>query len=540
MIRDISKLQNGPFDVLVIGGGIYGSWIAFHAANAGLKVAIVEQGDWASGTSSSSSKLLHGGLRYLERFQFGMVRKSLHERRELSRRLPHHVRPLEFVLPVFRQSRVGRFQLKIGLWIYDFLAGRDQPVARHAYLGRQACLQSQPDLKADDLVAGFSYGDCGTDDSRMVLEVVDSAQRAGVAACNYVSVRALLESKGRVTGATIHDEESDTTSDLQASLVVNAAGPWVDRLTGSDKELPKIRRTKGVHLVMPALQSEKAMLLTAKCDGRVFFLIPWYGRTLLGTTDTDSNEDPSNVCVTPADVDYLLNAANESLNTQWTVDDIQGTFAGLRTMQDESAKSASSVSREWLLDHSTPGLLTSIGGKYTSARVDGLLTVQEVFAQLNRPRNSHSDAPMAWWPGKNFADWQKKICHQAESVGIDSQTALNCTRRYGASMSGLIAIAESSPDLAQRIVAGLPFCRAEVVHCVQHEMARTLIDVLRRRIPLMLLTRLQQETVTAVCDIVGDILEWDKQRRTTEIESVLKAAGGWLKEYTAASNRSDG
>ena len=527
MQRDLQQLKNGPFDVLVIGGGIYGSWIAYQASVSGLKVALVEKSDWGGATSSASSKLLHGGLRYLERFEVGLVRKSLQERRELHRLLPHHVRPLRFLLPVYRHSRVGRFRLKLGLWLYDRLAGRNQPVGKHHRFSAASLLQQEESLSSEQLLGGFSYGDCGTDDFRIILEVVDSAIQAGAVACNYVEATELLTSTGRVNGANLKDAESGEAFPLEATLVVNAAGPWVNRLPADEmKTSPAeigVRLTKGVHLVMPALQSDNAVLLTARRDGRVFFLIPWYGRTLLGTTDTDYHGNPADVCVEPEDVGYLLSAANHYLKTPWNHADIHGAFAGLRTLQDERGKSASGVSREWLFQKTKPGLMSSIGGKYTSARIDAIHAVDEVIRVVGRGVLPREPNRMAWCPASSFVDFQKQTVADLEVVGVDSETAKHCARRHGIQVSKLTELIKSDLRLAERIVPELPFCYAEILHAVTSESARTLTDILRRRVPLQILSRLDTSTITSVCDLVSHQLCWDKPRQQLEIRSVLEA-----------------
>lgn len=526
MQRDIQQLKSDSFDVLVIGGGIYGSWIAFHAANSGLKVALVEQSDWGSATSSASSKLLHGGLRYLERFEIGLVRKSLHERRELNRLLPHHVRPLRFLFPVYSHSRVGRFRLKLGLWLYDRLAGSNQPVAGHQRYSAAEMLKQEPAFRDEHLLGGFSYGDCGTDDARVNLEVVDSAITAGAVACHYVRVESLLREEGRIVGATVLDREVGSTFDVRASMVVNTAGPWVNRIDGIQQangvDDGSIRLTKGVHLVLPAMTSGHAVLLTAKSDGRVFFLIPWYGRTLVGTTDTEFQGDPATVKVEAEDVDYLLSAANSYLRTAWKPSDLLGAFAGLRTLKNETGQSASGVSREWVFEESLPGLLTSIGGKYTSARVDGIAALDSIRTALQLPIYKRSgDSTMAWCPKIPFAAWLKQSSDAAVAVGIDRETADTAARRYGTRIEALIDRVRKSPELGRRIVADLPFCKAEILHAVEHEMARTLDDIVRRRIPLRILTPLSRESLTEICDLVAPHLQWTPDRQRQEVETVL-------------------
>jgi glycerol-3-phosphate dehydrogenase len=519
MKRDVEHLKQGEFDLLVAGGGIYGSWVARHAAAAGLRVALVERSDWGSGTSSASSKLLHGGLRYLEQFEFGLVRKSLKERRQLHERLPHQVRPLRFLFPIYQDSRVGRFQLKLGLWLYDRLAGRGQPVGPHQSFSRDALVAEEPCLTSVHMLGGFSYGDCGTDDARMTLEVVASAIDGGATAANYVSVQDWIVDDGRIAGATLKDEETGTTFDLKTSVVVNTTGPWVFGLPGLESSTAQIRLTKGVHLVMPRLQSESAVLLTAKSDGRVFFLIPWYGRTLLGTTDTDVSQNPESVRVERCDVEYLLNAANDYLVKPWTMDDVHGTFVGVRTLQNEAGKSASSVSREWDVEEPIRGLLSSVGGKFTSARVDAASIMERVFELLDTDVDPQ-DPAMSWFPDDVFETWLTATTNQGTALGLDRATAVNCARRYGAKVNEVFALIQSTPDLAQPITAECSFCRAEIVHSARHEMSRTLIDILRRRIPLMVLSHLTDDVLNDASTLAGNELGWNSERRQQEITRV--------------------
>ncbi|MEZ6123160.1 MAG: glycerol-3-phosphate dehydrogenase/oxidase [Planctomycetaceae bacterium] len=524
MQRDVSQLRSTEFDVLIVGGGIYGCWMACHAAAGGLKTAVIDQGDWASATSSASSKLLHGGLRYLERFEFQLVRKSLHERRELHRLMPHHVRPLRFLLPVYRGSRVGRLKLKAGLWMYDFLAGKNQPVAGHRSFSTAELRREELLLKSANLLGGFSYGDCGTDDARMTLEVIDTAVDHGAAACNYVRADQLLMTSGRAAGVVATDLETQEQFELHARLVINASGPWVFRHFGLSAMENRVRLTRGVHLVMPRLSSDNAMLLTARSDGRVVFLIPWYNRTLLGTTDTDYHGDPNSVQVELQDVEYLLNVANDAVDVSWTRDDILGSFVGLRTLQNQSGASASAVSREWSFEESVPGLLTSLGGKYTSARVDALAVIVHAAGLLKYQKPISSVSAMKWTAPDEFSAWQQTVCREAGKVGIDAATAELMARRYGKNAACVTALAADQPGLASRIVHDLPFCRAEVVYSAMHEMPRTLTDLLRRRIPLKILTPLNRRIAEDVCQLAAEVLGWSPERREQEITSVVPDA----------------
>ena len=380
MKRDFGKLRDGPFDLLVIGGGIYGASIANDASLRGLKVALVEKSDWGSGTSSASSKLIHGGLRYLEHLELGLVRKALRERRLLASLAPHRIRPLRFLIPVYRGDRVGRWRFKLGLWLYDRLAGSGQPVAPHRSLRRTELLREHPALEATGLRGGFTYGDCATDDSRMTLEVTWGAARAGAVAVNHAEAM-LLRDGERVIGAVVRDELHGETTEVHAALTVGAAGAW----SGHFHPVP-VRTTKGVHLVLPALPDDHAYLLTAPSDGRVFFMIPWYGRTLVGTTDTDYQGSQDELEVSDEDVDYLLALANHFLgDRQWSAADILGSFSGLRVMRYHPDKSPSDLSRDWALEEPVQGLVIPVGGKLTSARADAAAAVDRIVEILGIP-----------------------------------------------------------------------------------------------------------------------------------------------------------
>ena len=311
MEREFHRLASGPYDLLVVGGGIYGAWTAYDAALRGLHVALVEQRDWAGATSSASSKLIHGGLRYLEYGHLGLVRKTLDERRRLARLAPHRVRPLRFLFPVYRSDRVGMLRMSLGMWLYDRLAGRGQPVAPHRRLDRDEVLQLA-DLEPDRLRGGFLFGDCRTDDARYTLEIVDGAWSAGGTVVNRTRAGELLLEDGRIVGARVEDMESFETIDVRAATVVSCTGAWNLELPPGTRPARSVatRLTKGVHLVLPARESEDALVISSNDDARIVFLIPWYGRTLLGTTDTDFRGDPREVRVEREDVDYLLERAN--------------------------------------------------------------------------------------------------------------------------------------------------------------------------------------------------------------------------------------
>jgi glycerol-3-phosphate dehydrogenase len=515
--RDVASLRGRRFDLLVIGGGIYGAWIACDAAQRGLSVALIEKNDWACGTSSASSKLIHGGLRYLEHFEFSLVRHALAERRVLSRIAPHLVRPLDFAIPVWKGARVGRWQLQAGLALYDLLASGRQPVDRYRSLSRAQLAAAYPYLRAEGLRGGLRYGDCQEDDARMTLCVVAAAQAAGAVCANRVEALALLDGAGEIRGARVRDATAAEEFDLDAACVVNAAGPWAaPLLAGSGIAPPPVKLIKGVHLVLPDIepppgQPRTALLLTAPQDGRVIFVIPWYGRTLVGTTESNAaNADAAQV--SPADADYLLDAVEALLPAlHWRGADVIASFAGVRTLQDGDGDDLSAVSREFTILEPRPGLVWPLGGKYTTARHDGAEVVDRVLARLGRTgaacatgERSLPGAPADAADAAGFGDWQAGAMAALQKRGIDAQAARWLTLRHGARTAAIERLCDENPAWTGRLHAEAPFVIAEAVLAVREEMAHSVDDVLRRRMPLNLLVRDAAAARTLVESILSE------------------------------------
>jgi glycerol-3-phosphate dehydrogenase len=526
MKRDFSRLENGPFDLLVIGGGIYGAWAAYDAALRGLSVALVEKTDWAAGTSSASSKLIHGGLRYLKSMRFNLVRKSLHERRLLTALAPHRIQPLDFVLPVFSNSKVGRLQLKAGLWLYDRLAGADQPVDPHRYLNGAETRASYDFINSQQLKGAFIYGDCLTDDARLTLEIVAGAMRAGAVAVNGATATRLIESRGKIRGARITDRETARSVTVKALVTLDCTGPWMTKPIDSQllTSPPEIRLAKGVHLVMPALPTQDAFILPTELPGRVVFLIPWYGLTLLGTTDTDYPGDPDHAWVEPRDITYLLSHANRLFpQAPWEERQIIGSFAGLRALPASDTERSSDVTREWSLCEPAEGLLASVGGKLTSARTDAAETIDRVLGMIGHGHVACSTAnqPLPWCPAGPFKEWAGPAIARGFSLGLDEVTAEQCVHRYGDRVDELYDVLVQAPELARRILPQAPFCMAEIVHAIDAEMARSLEDIFRRRIPLTLVARLSRETLHDAARLAADRLQWNQARLNTELNSLV-------------------
>jgi len=518
MRRDFPALRS-DFDLLVCGGGIYGAWTAYDAALRGLKVALVEQGDWASATSSASSKLIHGGLRYLETFDFKLVRKALKERRMLLRAAPHRVWPLRFGVPVYEDSRNGMLKLKAGLTLYDALAGFPDDQMRHRHFGQPDFSEHFPFLDEEALMGGFTYGDAQTDDARLVMELVSGAISRGAVCVNYAKLAGWNEERGQVSGAMVEDLVSGETAQVRARQCVSTAGQWT---TMHPQAKDWCRLSKGVHMVMPALPTSEAILLTAKEDGRVFFIIPWYGRTLLGTTDTDYRGDVDHVVVEDGDVDYLLAAANRYLKTAWRKEDVIGSYAGVRVMKQSDAAHPSDASRDWELKTASNGLHHAIGGKLTSAREDAAAIVDAACERLGVAGACATNGKnFPWKPQQDFAAWRDAIMTQAQRLGIDAESAQWLMRRHGARVEQVFDMVEKAPRLAARIDSALPLICADLLLCARDEMALHLSDLLRRRMPLLILAQLSAAEVRVLAELVAPALGWDEARIAREVRGCL-------------------
>ncbi|MGR9074225.1 MAG: FAD-dependent oxidoreductase [Gammaproteobacteria bacterium] len=507
MLRNPAALKNRDFDVLICGGGIYGAWTAYDAALRGLDVAVVDQGDWASATSSASSKLIHGGLRYLETLDIRLVRKALQEREMLLKAAPHCIRPLRFAIPLFEGGRVGRLRFAIGLWLYDLLAGKNGRISPHRSFSRKAFYKNFPFIRKTGLLGGFDYGDAQTDDARLVLELIDGASSAGAVCLNYCQVRSYGEKNGQVCSAEILDRISNETMTVRARRIVSATGQWA---AGGGLE-KWCRLSKGVHLVMPGILNEEAVLLTAKSDGRVFFLIPWYGLTLLGTTDTEYGGDIERIEVEDSDVDYLLSEANGALGgVKWGPQDVIGKFAGLRVLKPVEDTAVSNISRDWQLKILDNGVLHSIGGKITSARKDASYIVDRLCRSLGSDVSCQTrDRRLPWAPATGYADWEADALSKAEVLGIDRQSAAWLLRRHGVNVAMIFREIGGDRSLAQRVKPNVPLVYGDLMFCARREMVVDLEDLLRRRTPLLIACRWRRPELRALAEKVAAVLGWD-------------------------------
>lgn len=515
MLRDFSRLDNQQFDVLICGGGIYGAWTAYDAALRGLKVAIIDKGDWAGATSSASSKLIHGGLRYLETMDIKLVKKSLGERQMLLETAPHRVWPLRFGVPVYKDSQVGAWKLHTGLKLYDFLAGLPEAHRYKAYTANDFSRRF-PCLEVLGLKQGFSYFDAQTDDARLVLELIAGAIKKGAVCVNYCLLTDFIEQNGILNGAKILDVITNTSGTVYATQIVDTMGRW-----SVCCESNAVSFSKGVHLVLPKILDNEALLLTAKSDGRVFFIIPWYGVTLVGTTDCNYDGDINHISIDADEIIYLLSEANKALKTaNWTHRDIIGCFSGLRVLNSNVIESPSRISRDWQLYCSKNGLLSSVGGKISSAREDASRIVDALCKKSGSDVSCQTfGKAFPWSPKGNYQQWEQTSLEQAQELGIDTESAGWLLRRHGFRVADIFSLCLQQPLLTRRIIPAMPFIVADLIFCAQDEMVVHLYDLLRRRLPLMILSRLGADKLQEIAQIVAQVLSWDEERIKNECAS---------------------
>lgn len=506
------------FDLLVCGGGIYGAWTAYDAALRGLNVAIVDQGDWACATSSASSKLIHGGLRYLESFDFKLVRKTLAERQMLLEAAPHRILPLHFGIPVYRDSRIGSFRLTIGLTLYDLLAGSIPDSRRfHRYTSADFA-ERFPFLDCAGLQAGYTYFDAQTDDARLVIELIAGAHMSGAVCMNYCKVTGFSENNGKLNGASIQDRVTGESGTVYASQIVNTCGQWASTI---QQDSSGYRLSKGVHLILPKTVDTEALLLTAKSDGRVFFMIPWYGLTLVGTTDNNYNGDIDRVTVEAEEMDYLLTEVNRYVKgVNWDKRDVIGSYAGLRVLKQSDTQSPSRISRDWELRCSPNGLLTSIGGKLTSARADAERIVDRVCRNLGLTRTGDTFGKFFPWRSEgDYRQWAGQQLAKAHKLGIDNDSAKWLLCRHGNRVGEVFHLCKQHPYLAGRIMPACPFIVADLIYCARNEMVVHIEDLLRRRMPLLILSRMTPSELQRLAWLTAKELNWDADRVDFEVKS---------------------
>lgn len=515
------------YDIVVIGGGITGAGIARDAALRGLKVALFEKSDYASGTSSKSSKMIHGGLRYLEHGEIGLVFESVSERRVQQRVAPHLVRPLPFLIPIYKGVRPGFEIMNVGLWIYDSLALFRAPKMHKAFRGTQAALALEPQLRPEGLRGALEYYDCATDDARLVLENALDAERLGAECHTYTEVLRFERNGSRISGVVVKDRLSGKTWTVNARAVVLAAGAWTDEMIRRFEipfERPLLRRTKGVHIVLPRerLPLARAITLISPVDGRVMFALPWRDRSVLGTTDTDFTGTADEVAADAADVKYLCDSGNGYFpGANLTPDDVIATWAGLRPLIAAPPNvDESEISREHEVFTKSDGLVIIAGGKLTTYRRMAREAVNKTI-ELMRELGETVDVkhintktrPLPGAEGIDQADLEGVAAigrRLMDEYKLDVDTATHLCGVYGSRAILLGQMIAADRTLGERLDRELPYVWAEIDFAAKHDLARTVEDVLARRVPLLLTARDQG---LGVCERVAarlaDIHGWD-------------------------------
>lgn len=530
--------QSEPYDLVIIGGGITGAGIARDAALRGLRVALFEKGDFGSGTSSKSSKLIHGGLRYLEHGEIGMVFESVSERLVQTRVAPHLVKPLPFLVPIFKDSKPGLEVMNLGLWIYDTLALFRSPKLHKTFRGAKA-IELEPLIQSEGIKGVIEYYDCITDDGRLVLENILDAIDRGARCESYTEVTGLLRDVGgSVCGVSVRDNLNGTEQTVPCRAVVFAVGAWTDEMAQRlDVKLGRklLRRTKGVHVVFPRdkLPLKRAVTLISPVDGRVMFAIPWRGRTVIGTTDTYFDASADEVHAEAADAKYLCDSANRYFpSANFRTEDIIATWAGLRPLiTDEDAESESEVSREHEIFVRDEGIILIAGGKLTTYRRMAKEVVRTAIKWLEqyrgdqfrkkpkKPRTKKRPLPGAQGLSEPTQEGVSHLARElAETYSLDIETADHLSGIYGVRARTIAAQIEADEAMGLRIAPDLPHVWAEIDFAARHDLSRTLDDVLSRRVPLLLIDRDQGLGIAArASEIVGEILGWDPQRRSAEV-----------------------
>jgi len=526
--RALERLGSERFDVLVIGGGITGVGVARDAALRGLSVALVERDDFASGTSSRSSRLVHGGLRYLEHGHLHLVFESSLERRRLLDLAPHLVRPLEFTWPVYEGSRVPRWKLGAGLFLYDLLA-LFRNVAPHRRLDPDEVIAREPMLRAEGLTGGASYYDAATDDARLTLATALGARDAGAAVVNHAGVRRLTAMRGRTDGAVIADAITGSETRVRARVVVNAAGPWSDEIRRLDEPgaPPTLRGTKGVHITVPRgrVGNHAALTLLSPVDGRVMFILPGETHTIVGTTDTETTATPDDVRASRTDVAYLLDAANHFFPAaRLTADDVVCAWAGIRPLiAGRFGEDAAGASREHEITVSDRGVVSVSGGKLTTYRAMSAEVIDVVERELGNASRASGTTKVAL-PGGELDSLEQEIERALRATGNASR-AEHLVHAYGSRWGSVWSLREEDPALAAPLVNGLPYTGAELAYAVDAELALTITDLLVRRTKVAFETRDHGlATAPLAARIAGARLGWDDAARAAAIACYEKDA----------------
>ncbi|MFF1572770.1 glycerol-3-phosphate dehydrogenase/oxidase [Leifsonia sp. NPDC058292] len=524
----IAALKETELDILVVGGGIVGTGSALDAVTRGLTVGLVEARDFASGTSSRSSKLVHGGIRYLEQLDFRLVREALIERGLLLQRIaPHLVKPVRFLYPL-KKRVIERFYVGAGMMLYDifsYTGGRPPGVPHHRHLSKRQVQRAIPSLASDALVGGITYYDAQVDDARYVANLARTASHYGAHVASRVRVEGFVKVGERVVGVQAHDLETDERFEIRAKQVVNATGVWTDdtqAMVGERGQF-KVRASKGIHLVVPRDRFQSKMGLLLRTEKSVLFVIPWGRHWLVGTTDTDWHLDKAHPAATAADIDYVLAHVNSVLAVPLTREDVEGVYAGLRPLLAGESDQTSKLSREHLVAHSVPGLVVIAGGKWTTYRVMAKDAIDAAVDALDGkiPKSTTEDIALVGAEGYQAA-WNRRS-RIAQESGLHVARIEHFLNRYGTLAADVLDLIREDPSLAEPLPGADDYVGAEVVYAAANEGALHLEDVLARR------TRISIEAwdrgvsaAPVAARLMAGVLGWDKARTEREVQTYLK------------------
>ena len=521
---ELQSLRSTQFDVLVVGGGVTGLGVALDAASRGLKVALVERDDFASGTSSKSSKLIHGGVRYLQQGEVALVYEALHERHRLKRNAPHLVQTLPFMIPILKRdgvvSRKIARALGTALWMYD-LTGGWRIGKFHRRLKADKAFTHLPTMDRQRLGSAYLYFDAMADDARVCLALARTAQNYGAVVLNYTRVEKILHNEnGQASGAVVKPYDTEAFA-IDARVVVNAAGVWSDEVMTSDagKNPDSIRPAKGVHLTVPwkMVRNDLAIVIPVPGDRRSLFLVPWipnydgtYQYTYVGTTDTDyqgSIDDPQ---CTSVDINYVLKALNAAVMTNISADDVTAVWSGLRPLVksvngEKISSRTADLSRRHKVSKSKSGVITIAGGKLTTYRKMAQDTIDEALTQLQKSAKCKT---------KNL----KLIGATTSTPKTNAKSAMHLAARFGTEASLIHEMIAENPSLGEQLIAGLPYLKAEAVFAVKYEMARTLDDILSRRTRARIINRRASvASARAVAELIAPLLNWGEQEINNQV-----------------------
>ncbi|GGI71991.1 glycerol-3-phosphate dehydrogenase/oxidase [Pseudarthrobacter scleromae] len=514
-------------DILIVGGGIVGTGAALDAVTRGLSVGIVEANDWAAGTSSRSSKLIHGGLRYLEMLDFGLVKEALQERGLLLSELaPHLARPVPFLYPLTKPF-IERPYVGAGIALYDAMSvssGHSRGVPFHKHLSRRGTLRAAPSLKNDAFVGSIRYYDGQVDDAKYCANLVRTAAYYGAHAVNQMKVVDFLREGERVVGAKVVNHEDGTQFNIRAKQVINATGVWTDETQAmvTDRGQLKVRASKGIHLVVPRDRFQSTVGLILRTEKSVLFVIPWGRHWIIGTTDTDWNLDKAHPAASSKDIDYILEHVNKVLKRPLTREDVEGVYAGLRPLLAGENDSTAKLSREHVVAHPVPGLVVVAGGKWTTYRVMAKDAVDEATRTMDErvPPSCTETIPLLGAQGYRAA-WNRRN-RTAEESGVHVARIEHLLNRYGSMTSEVLSIIGENPALAEPLPGADDYLQAEAVYAATHEGARHVHDVLTRR------TRISIEAwdrgvsaVPVVAKLMGDVLGWSDAQRENEVRHYI-------------------